>query len=117
MSISKESVVESMKQPNVVVLNVLPREEFEKLHIQGSRNLPLTPDYGAFVQEVEKQYGKGRQFIIYGSNILSRAAIDASEVLRKRGFKAEVYLSGMREWSAAGFPMEGTSALKKVVLP
>jgi rhodanese-related sulfurtransferase len=116
MSISKESVMEMMKRPNVLVLNVLPAEEFDKLHILGSRSLPLTPDHNAFVLEVQRQYGKERFFIVYGSNILSRAAIDASEILQKRGFKAEVYLSGMREWNAAGFPVEGTAALKKTVL-
>jgi hypothetical protein len=76
----------------------------------------LTPDHNAFVQEVEKQYGKERFLIIYGSSILSRAAIDASEVLQKGGFKAETYLSGMREWNAAHLPTEGTSVLKKEVL-
>ncbi len=104
MSISKETVLESIKQDHVMVLNVLPEAEFQKLHIEGSRNLPLTTDHGAFAEAVEKQYGKKRFFIIYGSNIGSRTAIDASDALLKRGFKAEVYLSGMRGWTEAGFP-------------
>ncbi len=113
MSISKETVLESMKQDHVMVLNVLPEAEFQKLHIDGSRNLPLTPDHDAFAEAVEKQYGKKRFFIICGSNISSRSAIDASDALLKRGFKTEVYLSGMRGWSEAGFPTAGTDTPKK----
>jgi len=108
MSLSKEDVSEKMRQARVVVLNVLPEEEFQKLHIQGSRSLPLGQDQGAFVQAVEKQYGKERLLIIYGSNITSHAAIDAVEALRNRGFNAEVYLSGMKDWNEAGWPVEGS---------
>jgi rhodanese-related sulfurtransferase len=115
MSFSKEAVVGKMKQDHVVVLNVLPEEEFQKLHIQGSRNLPLTQDHGAFAQTVEKQYGKERFFIIYGSNPANHAALDAAEALRKRGFTAEIYLNGLEEWSEGGFPTEGTNVLKKEV--
>lgn len=113
MSISKEAVFEKMNEASVVVLNVLPEEEFLKLHIRGSRNLPLTQDRGAFLQEVEKQFGKERFLIIYGSDIGSHAAIDATEALWKGRFKAETYLSGLREWKEAGFPTEGTDILKK----
>jgi rhodanese-related sulfurtransferase len=113
MSLSKETVLESLKQDHVVVLNVLPEAEFQKLHIEGSRSLPLTQDPGSFAAAVEKQYGKKNFFIIYGSNITSRAAIDASDALLKRGFKAEVYLSGTKGWNEAGFPTEGTDAPKK----
>ncbi len=116
MSLSKETVLESLKQDHVMVLNVLPEVEFEKLHIEGSRNLPLTHDPGAFAEAVEKLYGKKRFFIIYGSNITSHAAIIASSALQKRGFKAEVYLSGMKGWNEAGFPTAGTDAPKKAAL-
>jgi rhodanese-related sulfurtransferase len=115
MSISKEAVVEKMRKTQVVVLNVLSEGEFQKLHIQGSYNLPLTPDHGAFAREVERQYGKKNLFILYGSNITSYAAIEAAEALQKRGFEAEAYLSGMKEWIGAGLPAEGTYASKKAI--
>ena len=115
MSISKETVLESLKQDHVVVLNVLPETEFQKLHIEGSRNLPLTSDQGAFVEAVEKQYGKKKFFIIYGSNIASHTASTAVEALQKGGFKTEIFLSGMKGWNEAGFPTEGIDAPKKAV--
>lgn len=116
MSLSKEAVLERMKEAHVVVLNVLPEWEFQKLHIQGSRNLPYDGDPGAFAQAVEKQFGKERLLIIYGSNITSRSAIDATEALQKRGFRAEAYLSGLKEWNESGLPMEGTQSRKPLGL-
>jgi len=115
MSISKEAVFEKMKQANVVVLDVMPEGEFQKLHIQGSYNLPLAEDFGAFAREVERQYGKEKFFILYGSNITSYSAIEATEALQKRGFEAEAYLGGMKEWIGVGLPAEGTYASKKAI--
>ncbi len=37
MSLTKEEVFEKMKEEGVVVLNVLPEPDFQKLHIQGSQ--------------------------------------------------------------------------------
>ena len=35
MSMTKEAVKEKMKDPNVMVLDVLPDNDFAKLHIKG----------------------------------------------------------------------------------
>jgi rhodanese-related sulfurtransferase len=112
MSLNHQDVIEIMKDPRAVVLNVLPEEEFQQLHIEGSRNIPLTLDRGAFAQAVEKQFGKERFFVVYGSNITSHASVDATEVLRQRGFRADVFLSGMKGWTEAGLPMGGTGSLE-----
>ncbi len=102
MSLSKEAVLEKMKQAHVVVLNVLPPEEFRKLHIRGSHNIPLSQDYGAFVQEVEKRYGKERPFITYCSGIASAAAANAARILRGHGFTVDDYPGGTEEWHQTG---------------
>jgi rhodanese-related sulfurtransferase len=108
MSLNQQDVVQIMKDPRAVVLNVLPEEEFRQLHIEGSRNIPWTPDRGAFSQAVEKKFGKRRFFVVYGSNITSHAGIDAVEALRERGFRADVFLSGMKGWVEAALPAVGT---------
>ncbi len=108
MELLKEEVLEKMKQPHVVLLNILPESDYDKLHILGSRNLPWSQDAGAFTLAVEKQYGKERFFIVYGSNFSSTTAMDAALILQKRGFKAGVYLGGLKEWKEAGYPTKGT---------
>jgi len=110
VSITKESVVEKMKGTDSILLSVLPAEEFLKLHILGSYNIPLQEDGKIFVQEVMDRFGKDKFFITYASNITSRASIDAAEALQGAGIHAEAYLSGMREWSQGGLPTEGTLA-------
>jgi rhodanese-related sulfurtransferase len=112
MSLNQQEVVEIMKNHHSVALNILPEEEFQQLHIEGSKNIPWTLDHGAFVQEVEKQFGKERFFVIYGSNITSPASINAAEALRRGGFKADVFLSGMKGWVEAGLPTAGTGSPK-----
>lgn len=108
MSVSKEELLEKMKEADLVVLNVLSEEEFQRSHIRGSRNLTLTQDYGDFAHEVEKRYGKVRSFILYGSDATSAEGANAARILRGHDFNAQDYPGGMREWLAAGLPVEGS---------
>lgn len=91
-----------------MALNVLPSESFQELHIEGSWNIPLTVDRGAFAQAVEEKFGRKKFFVVYGSNITSHDGMDAMEALRKWGFRADIFLSGMKGWVEAGFPTAGT---------
>ncbi len=110
MPYTKEALLEKMEKANVVVLNVLPEGEFQKLHIRGSRNLPLTQDYGAFAKEVERLYGKKRLIITYCTDFTSASSANAAKILREKGFEAENYSGGIEEWHQAGYPTEGTKA-------
>ncbi len=110
MSMSKEAVKEKMKELNVMVLDVLPVSDYEKLHIQGSENLPLGLSSDDFVEAVEKKYGKEKFFITYCAGLTCHAGPDAAKALQKKGFKANDYAGGMQEWSQAGFAVEGSEA-------
>lgn len=113
MPFTKEEVLNKIKEKDVIILNVLPREDFEKLHITGSRSLPLTLDYAAFLQEVEKDYGKASFFITYGNHWTSADGASAAQAMRTGGFKVENYPGGIREWFDAGLPTQGTEALRQ----
>jgi rhodanese-related sulfurtransferase len=115
MSMSKEAVKDKMKDMNVVVLNVLPDNDFAKLHIQGSESLPLGQSDGDFVQAVEKKYGKDKFFITYCAGMTCNAGPKAAKALQEKGFKANDYPGGIQEWSEAGFPTEGTESKAPVV--
>ncbi len=117
MSMTKEAVREKMKDMNVVVLDVLPDNDYAKLHIKGSENLPLGISGDDFVQAVEKKYGKEKFFITYCAGVTCNAGPNAAKALQKKGFKANDYAGGIQEWSEAGFPTEGIEAgLKKVAV-
>jgi rhodanese-related sulfurtransferase len=110
MSMTKEAVMEKMKEKNVVVLNVLPDADYAKLHIKGSENLPLGLKAEDFVQAAERRFGKTRFLITYCAGFTCNAGPDAAKALKARGFEAEDYPGGIKEWSDAGFPTEGTEA-------
>ncbi len=110
MTMSKETVKDKMKDANIVVLNVLPEADFAKLHIKGSENLPFGNDANAFAEAVEKKYGKSKFIITHCASLACDAGPKAAKVLQGKGFKAADYAGGMKEWSEAGFPTEGSEA-------
>jgi rhodanese-related sulfurtransferase len=112
MTMSKEAVKDKMKDVNTVVLNVLPETEFSKLHIVGSENLPFGENIDEFAQAVENKYGKQKFFITYCASLTCDAGPKAAKALQGKGFKANDFAGGVKEWSEAGFPTEGTDAPK-----
>jgi rhodanese-related sulfurtransferase len=110
MPISKEALKDKMKDPNTVVLNVLPAADFAQLHIQGSENLPIGEKKEDFVQAVEKKYGKNKFFVTYCAGATCNAGPDAAQSLKEKGFKAVEFVGGMREWASTDYPTAGTEA-------
>lgn len=111
MAITKEEVLEKMTDKNTVVLNVLPKADYDLLRIKGSDSLPLVgtrPE--KFVQEVGEKYGKDKFFITYCSGFPCRHFQEAATALTQTGFKAEGYAGGIQEWAESGFPVEGIQA-------
>jgi rhodanese-related sulfurtransferase len=110
MSMTKEAVKVKMKIANVSVVDVLPENDYEKLHIQGSENIPLGSNEDDFIHAVEKRFGKDRFIITYCVGGTHRESANASKALLKRGFKSDDYPGGIQEWSEAGFPTGGNDA-------
>jgi|SRR6185369_6479338 len=108
MSVSKDVVLKNLGEKNTVILSVQSEGDFQKSHIKGSYNRPLTHNYSAFVQDVERKFGKTRVFITYCMDHLDASAFNAGKILRDHGFKADEYLGGMKEWGEARLPTEGT---------
>ena len=114
MGITKEVLHKNLRRKDVIVLNVLPEDDFLKLHIQFSHHVPLFQNRGLFSAEVEKQFGRDKYFITYSADITCAAAQNASAALKARGLNAQTYLGGLKEWREAGLPVEGTQAKQLV---
>ncbi|HTC21034.1 MAG TPA: rhodanese-like domain-containing protein [bacterium] len=111
MAITKEVVLEKMKDKETVVLDVLPKTDYEMLNIKGSFSLPIVgmrPE--DFARVVEQKYGRDRFFITYCSGFPCRHFQEAADALVKQGLKAEGYPGGIQEWAESGLPVEGTQA-------
>jgi rhodanese-related sulfurtransferase len=89
------------------LINVLSPDTFQKGHIPGSYNIPLTE--GNFVGRVEQTVGgKDKTIVTYCASYDCPASREAANALEQAGF-TEVYAfeGGMREWREAGFGVVG----------
>jgi rhodanese-related sulfurtransferase len=108
MKVDKEQVMKKISDESVVVLNVLSKADFNKMHIKGSENHPFKADPRAFSGEVVEKYGKGKSFILYCDRMGLLESYEATKALTDSGLKALNYSGGMQEWYRAGLPVEGT---------
>jgi rhodanese-related sulfurtransferase len=108
MKIDMDQLFESMKNDKVVVLNVLSKGDFKKLHIHGSESHPMTTDPLVFSKEVEEKYGKGKSFVVYGDRFGLLESYLAAKALEDHGLQALNYSGGLQEWHRAGLPVAGT---------
>lgn len=106
--LKKEEVLKKMSEQGVVVLNILPREDFAKLHIKGSVNLPLTKDLVSFCRQAVERFGKKTYFIIHGQQLGLLDSYWATRALADEGLSAQNYAGGLLEWHRAGLPVEGS---------
>jgi rhodanese-related sulfurtransferase len=109
MALNKEAVLKSMSEKKgVVVLNVLPKSDYLKLHIKGSASLPLGKDTEDFCREAAEKFGKDKHFILYGERFGLLDSYVATRALIDQGMRAENYGGGIHEWHRAGLPVEGS---------
>jgi len=111
MVLRKEEVLAKMSDDQIVVLNILPKAAFQKLHIKGSKSMPLTEDHKGFAVEVQKNYGKDKYFITYGDHFGLLESYEAASALMEHGLTAENYSGGVQDWFKAGYPSEGTEVV------
>jgi len=112
MALTKEQVLDKMKEKDAVVLNVLGEQAYQKSRIKGSFNIPWGGNPDAFVKAVEAKFGRNKFFITHCANYNCMAGPNAAKLLKSKGFRAEDYPGGIEEWVAAGFPAEGSEVKK-----
>lgn len=86
-----------VKAGAVTVIDVRPLEEFEAGHIPGALSIPLA--------QLKKRLGdlpRGREVVAYCRGPYCVMALDAVEILRKKGFRAHRLEHGVVEWQAMG---------------
>ena len=110
MPLTKEEVLEKMKDPAVVLLNVLPEKEYDKLHIKDSKCLALGQNIRGFEAEAMRKFGKQTFLITYGADSAGTLGLNAAKLLVGKGFKADNFPGGLKEWTQAGWPTSTTEA-------
>ena len=94
------------RRQGFALVNVLPRDRFEREHIPGSINVPHGGE-----DVLEKRFDKGKEIIVYCASRDCDASPKAARELASRGFQRVVdYEAGLADWKQAGRPVESEAA-------
>ena len=84
------------------LIDVRPREEFDRLHIPGARSVPLNEMSPAKIASEHKAKASEPLFVICRNRVLASLAIG---MLRAAGCRLPVVVEGgMRTWEMMGLP-------------
>jgi len=99
--VSREDLLDRLRNGLVTVVDVRPPDEFETGHLPGAVNIPLS-ELEARLGELDPDddivaYCRGRWCVL---------SFEAVAALRARGFNVRRLEDGLPEWRAAGLPIE-----------
>lgn len=97
-AVDGEELIRRVRAGAVTVLDVRPAEEYSAGHIPGAISVPLSELKKRFAELPRKQ-----EIVAYCRGPYCVMAIDAVELLRKKGFRAHRMEQGVVEWKARGF--------------
>jgi rhodanese-related sulfurtransferase len=99
--VSTEDLVRRVRAGDVTLIDVRPREEYLAAHIPGAISVPLS--------DLKKQLANlpaARDVVAYCRGPYCVMALDAVDLLRRRGFHAHRLELGVSEWRAQGWRVE-----------
>lgn len=80
------------------LVNVLPREHFERAHIPDSINIPVGEE-----EEFERRFDRDKEIVVYCASPDCDASPKVAAELARRGFAyVQDYEEGLSEWQKAG---------------
>jgi rhodanese-related sulfurtransferase len=100
-AVPKEELLRRVRAGEVTVIDVRPREEYLAGHVPGALSVPLSE-----LQARTSTLSKTRDVVAYCRGPYCVMALDAVELLRRRGFRAHRMEQGVPEWRAHGWRVE-----------
>lgn len=87
--------------PELVIIDLRPKTEFDKGHIEGAINLDYTlTDFPAMIEKLDK----GKRYIIYDS--ADRNSLKTLELMKEsKILSGHIMLGGIEEWKKQGLPL------------
>jgi rhodanese-related sulfurtransferase/DNA-binding transcriptional ArsR family regulator len=104
-SVGAEELLRRVRAGEVTVLDVRPTEEYRAGHIPGAMSIPVA-DLKARLKELPKD----REVVAYCRGPYCVMAVEAVELLRKKGFKAHRIEQGVPDWRARGWRVDTAAA-------
>lgn len=100
-AVGNDELVRRVRSGDVTLIDVRPREEYRAGHLPGAISMPLA-DLEARLRELPTS----RDVVAYCRGPYCVLAIDAVELLRRKGFRAQRLELGVAEWRARGWRIE-----------
>lgn len=100
-AVQGDELLRRVRSGQATVLDVRPAEEYRAGHIPGAISIPL----GELKARL-KELPKDREIIAYCRGPYCVMAVQAVEVLRKKGFNAHRMQQGVVDWRARGWRVE-----------
>lgn len=100
-AVEGEELLRRVRSGEVTVLDVRPPEEYRAGHIPGALSIPVG-ELRARLEELPM----GREVVAYCRGPYCVMAVEAVELLRKKGFKAHRLEQGVVDWRARGWRVE-----------
>ncbi len=98
--------VRELLERGAQLVEVLPREEYDELHLPGAISIPLK----TLDAHTAAQLDRARPVVAYCWDALCDMSPRAATRLEQLGFDAYDYALSKVDWMAHGLPMEGTAA-------
>ena len=104
-AIEADELLRRVKAGEVTVLDVRPAEEYRAGHIPGAISIPVDE-----LKARLKELPKDRDVVAYCRGPYCVMAVEAVELLRKKGFEAHRMEQGVIDWRARGWRVESEGA-------
>jgi rhodanese-related sulfurtransferase len=104
-AVEADELLRRVKRGEVTVLDVRPAEEYRAGHIPGALSIPVVE-----LKARLKELPKAREVVAYCRGPYCVMAVEAVELLRKKGFTARRMEDGVADWRARGWRVEGEGA-------
>ncbi|NDY43210.1 metalloregulator ArsR/SmtB family transcription factor [Dissulfurirhabdus thermomarina] len=98
--VSAAELLHRLREGEVTLIDVRPREEFEAGHIPGALNVPLREIDGLL-----HRLPPGREVVAYCRGPYCVLSYEAVDRLRRGGVAARRFAEGFPEWRLAGLPV------------
>lgn len=105
-AVSHKELMRRIRDGNVTVLDVRPRDEYELGHLPGAVNIPLDQ-----LKKRLARLDRSREIVAYCRGAYCVLSFEAVAALRAQGFEVRRLADGFPEWKAGGLPIETGSAL------
>ena len=99
--VDNEELVRRVHAGEVTVIDVRPREEYVAGHIPGAISVPLA-DLPKRLRDLRKR----RDIVAYCRGPYCVMSLDAVDLLRRKGFRAQRLEHGVVEWRAQGWRVD-----------